>query len=669
MNGSSDNEVFYHQKSSVKIGEIERYVIKYIPTKKRDGKSTGSVALSIMETLNQSIFLKIKNVSNSTYSANYIMGPFDLYCDVRTQEYCDSKRVIVTAEKPQYKSQLGPQKKFIAELAMHQLQDEYVWVVDVISGMIFSTENHPSYEITISISKDSLKCKGYRDLSLNSSWFNVKKLNTADLWSIPETMTNNGKPKHLVLLTHGLHSNTSADMLYMKEEIERQQSQIPGEELIITGFTDNVCQTEKGIKYLGTRLAEYLIDLLKRHRIKKISFIGHSLGGLVQAFAIVYLSVNEPELFKELTLENFIALASPLLGLAAHNPKYVKYSLSHGVMGQTGKDLGLHRSVNNGNVPLLYLLSGNPFQTIIKQFKRRTIYANCENDGIVPLYTSSLLYLEYKQVMNSLQAFKERKHAKKKISNASLFSSVSSMMSQPTPSSEFIDAPNLSKNPILHDKIYSQDDCQNLRKRYADSFLKHYLKHKVKDKNDSYQGLIADRLQIGTTWKKVIVALPPDSHNNIIVRRRFTNAHGWPIVQHLVEAHFGNCNAKSVDTGMASDNVTEEHANEEIEKLDISWLTTVDKTSTGILSSTSRLIDRKWHKRKSVTSTTKIVDAASNDTDEEGSDEAEEETGTETESEEELQEDVESEIAPGRDSDGESISEEDTRSRSNSGSC
>lgn len=398
---------------------------------------------------------------------------------------------------------------------------------------------------------------------------------------------------------------------------------------MVTGFTENVCETEKGIKYLGTRLAEYIIDLLKSHNIKRISFIGHSLGGLVQSFAIVYVSVNEPELFNKLTLQNFVTLASPLLGLAAHNPKYVKYSLSHGVMGQTGKDLGLHRSKTNDNIPLLYLLSGKPFQTIIKRFKRRTIYANCENDGIVPLYTSSLLYLEYKQIMNSLQAFKEKKHAKKKVSSASLFTSVSSMVIQPTPASEFIDAPNLSKNPILHDKVYTQGDCEKLKKRYADSFLKHYLKHKAKGHDDSYQGLIADRFQMGTTWRKIIVTLPPDSHNNIIVRRRFTNAHGWPIVQHLVQTHFGDSDKTDV-----ADTVEEQSLDVEAKELDISWLNKVDKTSTGILSSTSRLLDRKWHKRKSVTAEPAIAEKGSDDPDE-GTEESGGETEPETESEEE----------------------------------
>ena len=594
---TTEDQVLYHQKSALKVGDIERYVITYSPSHRN---SKPSCSLSMMESFNKSLFLKLKNVSKSTYSANYIMGPFDLYCDVRSKDYFDTQRVVVSVEKPQYESQLVPQKKFVVELMMRQLKDQYVWIVDVVSGIIFSTDNHTSYELTLAFSKELLKCKRYTEIS--TEWFNVHKINNSKLWMIPPEVVESSKPKHLIILTHGLYSNVSADMLYIKEEIEKQRELYPDEDLIVDGFTDNVCRTEKGIKYLGVRLAEYIIKLLEEHSITKLSFIGHSLGGLVQMFAMAYISVTNPDIFLKIKLENFIALASPLLGLGAHNPKYVKYSLSHGVMGQTGKDLGLHRSKSNDNVPLLYSLSGEPVRSILKRFQRRTIYANCENDGIVPLYTSALLYLEYNQILNSLQEFKQRKHAKKKVSNASLITSVTSLVTQPAPPSAYIDDPTIGRNPILHDKTYSIEDCKKLKEKYGDTILKPYLKHKVKDMDESYQTLIADRLQESMNWRKVIVALPPDAHKNIIVRRRFTNAYGWPIVNHLVKAHFSNALEN------ISDNTDNTQHNNSIEirsnELDVSWLTTLDKTSPGILSSASSLIDRKWHRRKSALSNT-----------------------------------------------------------------
>ena len=40
------------------------------------------------------------------------------------------------------------------------------------------------------------------------------------------------------------------------------------------------------------------------------------------------------------------------------------------------------------------------------------------------------------------------------------------------------------------------------------------------------------------SWRKVLVRLEPDAHNNMIVRRMFANAYGWPVVKHMCDTHF-----------------------------------------------------------------------------------------------------------------------------------
>ncbi|KAL8685493.1 MAG: hypothetical protein Q9218_007726, partial [Villophora microphyllina] len=45
------------------------------------------------------------------------------------------------------------------------------------------------------------------------------------------------------------------------------------------------------------------------------------------------------------------------------------------------------------------------------------------------------------------------------------------------------------------------------------------------------------------SWRKVLVRLEPDAHNNICVRRMFANAYGWPVVKHLVDTHFADTHA------------------------------------------------------------------------------------------------------------------------------
>ncbi|ROW13210.1 hypothetical protein VPNG_04777 [Cytospora leucostoma] len=331
------------------------------------------------------------------------------------------------------------------------------------------------------------------------------------------------KPKkkknvHLVILTHGLHSNLGADMLYLKESIDAgaKQAKIDArerrakerkartqnltterdlnqeqtdsgvvldgpeddassdeEETIVRGFSGNVTRTERGIKYLGKRLARYVLSVTypdqpfkpaakaaqealsyalrgettaqddaagkpahkhssihknthtsedRNYTVTKISFIGHSLGGLIQTYAIAYIQKHSPQFFDLIKPINFIALASPFLGLNHENPMYVKFALDFGLVGRTGQDLGLtwraptiarngwgaivsnlgenaHKKVMGESQPeskpLLRILPTGPAHIALKKFRNRTVYSNVVNDGIVPLRTSCLLFLDW----------------------------------------------------------------------------------------------------------------------------------------------------------------------------------------------------------------------------------------------------------------------------------
>ena len=242
------------------------------------------------------------------------------------------------------------------------------------------------------------------------------------------------KKIHLVILTHGLHSNTGSDMLYLKESIDaaakqarldsrkrrraptphdtkdhpntnraksdnaastaplsggqedlaKQDCDLDGEsdeeEVVVRGFSGNVIRTERGIQYLGKRLAKYVLCMtypdqpylpvkksIKKsisraltgqerpdvhagipshhnssihkdsatssdlaYQVTSISFIGHSLGGLTQTYAIAYIHKHSPHFFEMIKPINFVALASPFLGLSNENPIYVKFALDFG---------------------------------------------------------------------------------------------------------------------------------------------------------------------------------------------------------------------------------------------------------------------------------------------------------------------------------------------------
>jgi hypothetical protein len=345
----------------------------------------------------------------------------------------------------------------------------------------------------------------------------------------PETHRQKRQKKvHLVVLTHGLHSNLGADMLYLKESIDaaakqakidararkakggeergrktssrgqgreetnegergNEETKPPGEqheeledtgdededeeEVIVRGFSGNAVRTERGIKYLGKRLAKYVLamtypdqpykpitkksastalshalrpepkddndtpthkgstivkepyqDKKLAYKITSISFIAHSLGGLIQTYAVAYIQKHSPEFFNIIEPINFIALASPFLGLSNENPLYVKFALDFGLVGRTGQDLGLtwraptiarsgwgaivggigesaHKRIDGESAPeskpLLRILPTGPAHTVLKKFRNRTVYSNVVNDGIVPLRTSCLLFLDW----------------------------------------------------------------------------------------------------------------------------------------------------------------------------------------------------------------------------------------------------------------------------------
>ncbi|KIW32948.1 uncharacterized protein PV07_04458 [Cladophialophora immunda] len=358
----------------------------------------------------------------------------------------------------------------------------------------------------------------------------------------PEKTQRKQKKIHLVLLTHGIHSNVGADMLFMKESIdtaarqaredakrrraevrarrvtrenefgrdalgqrsksmpditvagdvpheaagsnpaegEEEDDEEDEEEIYVRGFTGNTMKTERGIQYLGKRFAKYVLSITypdqpylpvkssmgkslsqslasslsnkpspqdqgstqpahknssiikdENHRahnlpyrITSISFISHSLGGLIQTYAIAYIQKHSPEFFNLIKPINFVAMASPFLGLSNENPIYVKFALDFGLVGRTGQDLGLTwrpptlaksgwgavvagftneshkggpgKESDPGAKPLLRILPTGPAHVALKKFRNRTVYSNVVNDGIVPLRTSCLLFLDWR---------------------------------------------------------------------------------------------------------------------------------------------------------------------------------------------------------------------------------------------------------------------------------
>jgi len=715
------------------------------------------------------------------------------------------------------------------------------WIIEVISQVIFSTTATVGYEIMLGRDERCLSfaypygsgnatprrssaegddAVGAAENGALSRAVQVKLQGTKELWETPpfpswqdgptreemardpeeqeearekrrkQKVKRKTKNVHLVVLTHGLHSNTGADMLFLKEAIDEEErkaalvrSNLVGEgkmsaveeenaeQVIVRGFHENCCRTERGIKYLGKRLARFVLhtthpghpplpksgrnklqkprkphhhphltpkarahDQLEQsagcedvppYKITSISFIGHSLGGLVQMYAIAYIHAHSPNFFQEVKPVNFVALATPFLGLSNENPLYVRFALDFGLVGKTGQDLGLtwrapsafaafsgngmsSRTVggDGSSKPLLRILPTGPAHGVLKMFRNRTVYANVVNDGIVPLRTSCLLFLDWKGLGRVDKARREtgpvgglvewgwgqlvsssvatstskptspvgfmfsgglgntfwnksgespasstvapdividtateepasqqllennpiteapftnepsarersqqqettsasssqpsspsikpvpnpfsslltllRPHAGSKskpagkiyhrsqtqstLSSAesssldltfaapggggelaleappktSILEAAGDVLNPPLPSTEFLIDPASRPQTIFHDRVYHSDEIPPLPPSSRSASLGPAVSAPAS--NISVEEKIARAYHKDMAWRKVLVRLEPDAHNNMVVRRMFANAYGWPVVQHLVETHFG----------------------------------------------------------------------------------------------------------------------------------
>ncbi|OBT45058.1 hypothetical protein VE00_05128 [Pseudogymnoascus sp. WSF 3629] len=538
------------QSGALKVGEVVRYTITYTPSHDR-----------ILPHPTH-LHLRIKNTSAIALRAAFMHGPYALYVSAAPSTH----RVDVASGAaarldgvPEFEPNLKAGAAWSARLKVRAGEEETSWVVEVASQVIFSVSAGVRFEVLVGRDEGSVggemgAGKGVR-MGVFSEAVKVRVEDTAGLWNTPrlpewdreeggeksggegvrregkveegkkvegdrangEEKTDDRKQKkiHLVVLTHGLHSNLGADMLYMKESIdagakkakeeaklrrdkrrkeraEAASSQSSStnadgtseqkhaeeddtddeEDVIVRGFSGNAVRTEKGIKYLGKRLAKYVLAMtypdqpfhsvsisagesLKAavthdkskevelgeavhphssirkdtptgkklaYKITSISFIAHSLGGLIQTYAVAYIQKHSPDFFDKIQAVNFICLASPFLGLSNENPLYVKFALDFGLVGRTGQDLGLTWRAptlarsgwgalvsgigENGkkavehprdprSKPLLRILPTGPAHVALKKFRNRTVYSNVVNDGIVPLRTSCLLFLDW----------------------------------------------------------------------------------------------------------------------------------------------------------------------------------------------------------------------------------------------------------------------------------
>ncbi|XP_050214287.1 putative lipase ROG1 [Mercurialis annua] len=232
-------------------------------------------------------------------------------------------------------------------------------------------------------------------------------------------------PYHLVVMVNGFIGSAKNFKFAAEQFLKRY----PRDIVVHCSKTNSATLTYDGVDVMGNRLANEVLSVIERHpSVKKISFIGHSLGGLVARYAIAKL--YERDTNKELSqangdckndesvetcmeekvksriagLEpmNFITLATPHLGSRGHKqvPMFCgSYTLEKVAghfswfLGRTGNHLFL-RDGSNEKPPLLLQMVRDSenlkFMSALQSFKHHVAYANTRFDHIVGWSTSSI---------------------------------------------------------------------------------------------------------------------------------------------------------------------------------------------------------------------------------------------------------------------------------------
>lgn len=691
--------LWYKDRESLNLGGVSRYTIVY----------------EKVDPCKDHIYLRLRNVEKTTIRTMYLLnGPFTLYAHVVPYNFSHKRQFNNVndegLEEVVFENEIQPGLSFNVKMFLNENSymgdsadglPKYQWSVDIIAQIVMRSQSVIEYELTIgddlkgmkelnsgifqrtfsSMAKDTSLSTEYEELPLNISVndsLKVAKMTTEEIWSKPPKYPD--KPIHLIILTHGIFSNVTGDMLYLKDNLES----VALDNVVVRGYTKNVCKSEKGIRKLGTRLSSYIVTLIDEvenagFKIDRISFIGHSLGGVVQLYAMKeILLTHGSDYFKRKDIEpyNLVCLTTPFLGVLSELNFFLSWILDMGALGRTGRDLTLlknlpsfkicsrkNRADKNTFKPTLEVLPGDPLHDLLTQFKHLTLYANAINDGIVPLRTSALLYLDYEALgnvsrikrqenleeklrrSNSLENMerssggkevkailpdsssfeltrnpskhkhhghskprgstkskvKFRRVSKRKmnyirkistrgvdahhdprhvhtgqsqgpgsVSNiqrlespleedrnslalvdsasskmfalpakASAIESFFNVLICPCPSSEYIKDPKSRVNAIFHDRYYRLNDLRGMQQDQHEhrSFCSivstnpvfHYTAWK-----HSKQVKIAEKYHTpDLCWRKILVELPPDAHNNIVVRRRFSNGFGWSIIDHI----------------------------------------------------------------------------------------------------------------------------------------
>ena len=208
-------------------------------------------------------------------------------------------------------------------------------------------------------------------------------------FSVPREMAeeNQCTKDHLFVLTHGLQMVPGAGTSSMYYLANALRESLP-DSVIYIAKSNVGLNTLDGIDSGGKRLASEIQSFVSESKdLKKISFVGYSLGGLHARYAVGVLFDTTKNLIAGLEPLNFVTMGSPHLGNRNLLPLgSLAHSVTSLLLGSTGKQLVLldSKTPESGVLHDLTLDSSLPFISALKSFRHRLLYANTCADFQVP---------------------------------------------------------------------------------------------------------------------------------------------------------------------------------------------------------------------------------------------------------------------------------------------
>ncbi|KAN0083073.1 putative serine esterase (DUF676) domain containing protein [Elaphomyces granulatus] len=203
------------------------------------------------------------------------------------------------------------------------------------------------------------------------------------------------KTDHLCVLIHGLWGNPS-HLDYLASALQERYGE--SHLYVLKAQRNTGSFTYDGIELGGERVAYEIEDTLdqlaaKGYRIRKLSVVGYSLGGLVARYALGLLDARG--WLDKLEPVNFTTFVTPHVGVRTPSKGFHNHIWN--VMGAralsiSGRQLFMIDSFRGTGKPLLSILADpdSIFMHALAKFKHRSLYANVFSDRATVYYTAAI---------------------------------------------------------------------------------------------------------------------------------------------------------------------------------------------------------------------------------------------------------------------------------------